>query len=129
MIGFLLVIVVSLLTCSGQLCQKQAAHCWERAGEARLKQTLRWLALAVLLPALLAWPIGIAAVAGARLAGASTIVAVDIDPRKLEWAREFGATHTIDSSGTPVRIASAALARRWRQVPCTGITLRGRTPL
>ena len=49
MIGFLLVIVVSLLTCGGQLCQKQAAHCWERAGEARLKQTLRWLALAVLL--------------------------------------------------------------------------------
>lgn len=44
--------------------------------------------------------VGIAAVAGARLAGASTIVAVDIDPRKLEWAREFGATHTIDSSGT-----------------------------
>lgn len=30
-------------------CAKQAAHCWERADEARLKQTLRWLALAVLL--------------------------------------------------------------------------------
>ncbi len=49
MMGFLLVIVVSLLTCGGQLCQKQAAYCWERADEARLKQTLRWLALAVLL--------------------------------------------------------------------------------
>ncbi|RNE48994.1 S-(hydroxymethyl)mycothiol dehydrogenase [Corynebacterium alimapuense] len=42
--------------------------------------------------------VGIAAVAGAKLAGASTIIAVDIDPRKLELAREFGATHTIDSS-------------------------------
>lgn len=42
--------------------------------------------------------VGMAAIAGAKLAGASTIIAVDIDERKLEWAREFGATHTIDSS-------------------------------
>ena len=39
--------------------------------------------------------VGDAAIAGARLAGASTIVAVDIDDRKLEWAKEFGATHTV----------------------------------
>ncbi|CCH31758.1 S-(hydroxymethyl)mycothiol dehydrogenase [Actinosynnema sp. NPDC047251] len=42
--------------------------------------------------------VGNAAVAGARLAGATTIVAVDIDPRKLEWARGLGATHTVDAS-------------------------------
>ena len=43
--------------------------------------------------------VGMAAIAGAKLAGASKIIAVDIDARKLEWAKEFGATHTIDSSG------------------------------
>jgi len=41
--------------------------------------------------------VGDAAVLGARLAGAKTIIAVDIDDRKLAWAREFGATHTINS--------------------------------
>ncbi|MCM6775583.1 S-(hydroxymethyl)mycothiol dehydrogenase [Nocardia sp. CDC159] len=47
--------------------------------------------------------VGSAAVAGARLAGATTIIAVDIDPRKLEWAKGFGATHTIDAAaGDPV---------------------------
>src|SRR3954466_7053828 len=42
--------------------------------------------------------VGDAAIAGARLAGASTVIAVDIDDRKLEWATQFGATHTVDSS-------------------------------
>jgi len=41
--------------------------------------------------------VGDAAIMGARLAGASTIIAVDMDPRKLEWAKEFGATHTINA--------------------------------
>ena len=41
--------------------------------------------------------VGDAAIAGARLAGARTIIAVDIDDRKLELAREFGATHTVNS--------------------------------
>jgi S-(hydroxymethyl)mycothiol dehydrogenase len=44
--------------------------------------------------------VGNAAILGARLAGARTIIAVDIDPRKLEWAREFGATDVIDSRET-----------------------------
>ncbi len=43
--------------------------------------------------------VGDAAICGARLAGAHTIIGVDIDSRKLAWAQEFGATHTIDSSG------------------------------
>jgi S-(hydroxymethyl)mycothiol dehydrogenase len=42
--------------------------------------------------------VGDAAIAGARLAGARTIVGIDLDARKLEWARDFGATHTIDAS-------------------------------
>jgi S-(hydroxymethyl)mycothiol dehydrogenase len=41
--------------------------------------------------------VGDAAVLGAVLNGARTIIAVDIDPRKLEWARQFGATHLINS--------------------------------
>lgn len=41
--------------------------------------------------------VGDAAIAGARLAGASTIIAVDLDDRKLEWAKDFGATHTVNA--------------------------------
>ena len=39
--------------------------------------------------------VGCAAVTGAKLAGASTIIGVDLDPRKLELARQFGATDTV----------------------------------
>jgi S-(hydroxymethyl)mycothiol dehydrogenase len=42
--------------------------------------------------------VGDAAIAAARVAGARTIIAVDRDPRKLEWALGFGATHTVDAS-------------------------------
>ncbi len=41
---------------------------------------------------------GNAAVAGAAMVGASPIIAVDLDATKLEWARSFGATHTVDAS-------------------------------
>jgi len=44
--------------------------------------------------------VGNAAIAGAKLAGAHTIIAVDVDDRKLEWAKQFGATHTINSRQT-----------------------------
>ncbi|MBE3014660.1 S-(hydroxymethyl)mycothiol dehydrogenase [Microbispora sp. NEAU-D428] len=44
--------------------------------------------------------VGDAAVAGAHLAGARTIIAVDVDDRKLDWARRFGATHTVNSRET-----------------------------
>ena len=44
--------------------------------------------------------VGDGAVAGANLAGASIIIAVDIDDRKLEWAKGFGATHTVNSTQT-----------------------------
>ncbi len=41
--------------------------------------------------------VGAAAIAGARLAGAGTIIAVDIDERKLATAKELGATDTVNS--------------------------------
>ncbi len=44
--------------------------------------------------------VGDAAIAGARLAGASTIIAIDVDDRKLGWAKDFGATHTVNASST-----------------------------
>jgi S-(hydroxymethyl)mycothiol dehydrogenase len=44
--------------------------------------------------------VGAAAIAGSALAGADTIIAVDIDDRKLQGARRMGATHTINSTGT-----------------------------
>jgi len=46
--------------------------------------------------------VGDAAIAGARLAGASTIIAVDRDPTKLQWATGLGATHTVNASETDV---------------------------
>jgi S-(hydroxymethyl)mycothiol dehydrogenase len=41
--------------------------------------------------------VGNAAIAGAYLAGATTIIGIDVDDRKLQWAKDFGATHTINS--------------------------------
>ncbi|MGA8296812.1 MAG: S-(hydroxymethyl)mycothiol dehydrogenase [Acidimicrobiales bacterium] len=47
--------------------------------------------------------VGCAAIAGALLAGATRVIAVDVDPRKLELARAFGATDTVLSTeGDPV---------------------------
>jgi S-(hydroxymethyl)glutathione dehydrogenase/alcohol dehydrogenase len=42
--------------------------------------------------------VGLNCVQGARLAGASPIIAVDISPGKLDLAQQFGATHVIDAS-------------------------------
>jgi S-(hydroxymethyl)mycothiol dehydrogenase len=41
--------------------------------------------------------VGSAAIAGARLVGAAKIIGVDIDDRKLDNAKQFGATHTINT--------------------------------
>jgi S-(hydroxymethyl)mycothiol dehydrogenase len=52
--------------------------------------------------------VGDSVIAGAKLAGATTIIAVDVDPRKLEWAREFGATHIVNPrDGDPVAAIKA----------------------
>ncbi len=44
--------------------------------------------------------VGDGAILGAQLAGAATIIAVDVDDRKLQWARDFGATHVVNSRAT-----------------------------
>lgn len=46
--------------------------------------------------------VGMAAIAGAKLAGAAKIIAVDIDENKTQWAKDFGATHTIHSKDLSV---------------------------
>ena len=53
--------------------------------------------------------VGMAAIAGAHLAGASRIIAVDVDDRKLALAREFGAHELINSTATdPVEAIRSA---------------------
>ncbi len=53
--------------------------------------------------------VGMAAIAGSALAGASKIIAVDIDDRKLEWAKKMGATDVINSKNVePVAAIQAA---------------------
>jgi len=74
--------------------------------------------------------VGDAAIAGARLVGAKRIIAVDTDDKKLNWAREFGATHTInareldpvqtiqdltDGNGADVVIDAVGRPETWKQ--------------
>ena len=44
--------------------------------------------------------VGLNAISGARIAGASRIVVIDIQPKRLEAAKRFGATDVIDSMTT-----------------------------
>jgi S-(hydroxymethyl)mycothiol dehydrogenase len=53
--------------------------------------------------------VGCAAIAGSRLAGASTVIGVDLDRGKLELARQFGATDVVDASNGDVVEAVRAL--------------------
>ena len=46
--------------------------------------------------------VGNAAIAGASIAGATTIIAVDVDDRKLDTAKSFGATHTVNGRSEDV---------------------------
>jgi len=55
--------------------------------------------------------VGINAVSGAVLAGASTIIAVDVEERRLEAATRFGATHVINSTKEDVVEAVSAITR------------------
>ena len=45
--------------------------------------------------------VGLNAISGALIAGASRVIAIDIQPKRLEAARHFGATDVIDSTETP----------------------------
>lgn len=49
--------------------------------------------------------VGLNAVQGARLAGASTIIAVDLSDEKLEVAATFGATHSVNSRSSDLEEA------------------------
>jgi len=53
--------------------------------------------------------VGDAAIAASVLAGARKVIAVDVDDRKLEWARAFGATDTVNSRETDAVEAVKAL--------------------
>ncbi len=47
--------------------------------------------------------VGLSVIQGAKLAHAKQIIAVDVNPTKLEWAKKFGATHTVNAKdGDPV---------------------------
>ncbi len=74
--------------------------------------------------------VGDAAIAGARLVGARTIIAVDVDANKLDLAKEFGATHTVnaresdvveaiqeltDGNGADVVIDAVGRPETWKQ--------------
>ena len=45
--------------------------------------------------------VGTSVIQGARIAGASFIVAVDMLDKKLEWAKQFGATHAVKPDDLP----------------------------
>lgn len=53
--------------------------------------------------------VGLSAVQGDRLAGADPIIVADVIPAKLEWARKFGATHTINARERDVVAATREL--------------------
>jgi S-(hydroxymethyl)glutathione dehydrogenase/alcohol dehydrogenase len=48
--------------------------------------------------------VGISAIQGARIAGAATIVAVDMVEQKLAWAKKFGATHAVTPADLPAAL-------------------------
>jgi S-(hydroxymethyl)glutathione dehydrogenase/alcohol dehydrogenase len=53
--------------------------------------------------------IGLSALQGSRIAGATRLIAVDVAPAKLEWAVRFGATDLVDASTTDAVEAVRAL--------------------
>ena len=67
-------------------------------------------------------PVG---VAGAKIAGAARIIAVDVAPQKLEWARHFGATDVVDASA----VDAVDTVRQTDRGQGSGLRVRGdRTP-
>ena len=56
--------------------------------------------------------VGLSAVVGAKMAGADPIIAVDLDDRKLEFAKQFGATHGINAGSTDPVAAIHELTER-----------------
>jgi len=58
--------------------------------------------------------VGLSVIQGARIQGARQIIGVDVNPVKLGWAKEFGATDVVDaSSGDPVAAVRALVKDEW----------------
>ena len=55
--------------------------------------------------------VGLSVIQGARLSNAKQIIAVDINPTKLQWAKEFGATDVVNARGDSVLILAAYYER------------------
>jgi aryl-alcohol dehydrogenase len=53
--------------------------------------------------------VGLAAIMAAKIAGATTVIGIDIHPARLELARELGATHTVDARTDDPRAAIARI--------------------
>jgi S-(hydroxymethyl)glutathione dehydrogenase/alcohol dehydrogenase len=80
--------------------------------------------------------VGLNVIQGARIAGASKIIAIDINPSRLEMAKEYGATHTIQTSNEDAGLLEAAkkvrkLTHRGADYAfeCTAIPALGAAPL
>ena len=69
--------------------------------------------------------VGLSAVAGAAAVGADPIIAVDLDDAKLEFARHFGATHTINASQEDAVAAVHALTPRPGEFGVSGEPVSG----
>ncbi|MFY0689913.1 MAG: Zn-dependent alcohol dehydrogenase [Cyclobacteriaceae bacterium] len=52
--------------------------------------------------------VGLNVIQGAKISGASKIIAIDINAERLEMAKQFGATHTIQADKTDSGLMSAA---------------------
>ena len=58
--------------------------------------------------------VGLSVIQGAKLAHAKQIIAVDVNPVKLQWAKDFGATHTVDArEGDPVATVRGLVKDDW----------------
>jgi len=80
--------------------------------------------------------VGLNVIQGARIAGASKIIAIDINPQRLTMAKEYGATHTILASKEDEGLLDAArqvkvLTKRGADYAfeCTAIPSLGAAPL
>lgn len=80
--------------------------------------------------------VGLNVIQGARIAGASKIIAIDINPSRLKMALDYGATHTILATKDDIGLSEAAkkvknLTQRGADYAfeCTAIPALGAAPL
>ncbi|ARV16622.1 Zn-dependent alcohol dehydrogenase [Polaribacter sp. SA4-12] len=81
--------------------------------------------------------VGLNAIQGAKISGAAKIIAIDINPERLEMAKQFGATHTIlaDKNDVGLLLASEKVKEMTDgrgadyAFECTAIPALGAAPL